>query len=141
MRDQNFLIEYLCINVHAWQMTFKHMKLEKLCHIMSNTWNYCKFFLFSVLLSKICAYSQIFCAIMRLHDCSFYKLCIRATLRPLVGVWFKSTDTIPSVQVCTMSPSLCHEPKSVPWAKIYTMSISLYNKSNSITWIQVYAML
>ena len=47
LRNQNFLYENLRRNMHEKGHN-KHGKLEHLCHIVSETWNLCHFFLFSI---------------------------------------------------------------------------------------------
>ena len=62
------------------------------------------------------------------------KTCIRATLGPLICVWFRSTDSIPQA-INTMAKVL-----SIPWFQIYTLSPCKYHESMSIPWILAHAM-
>ena len=54
---------------------------------------------------------------------------IRARLGPLVLVWFKSTNTIPWVQINTMSHCQYYESMSIPWVIVNTKSTRLYIES------------
>ena len=66
------------------------------------------------------------------------KSCIHATLGALACVWFKSTDTIPRVQVNTMSQCLYLESLSIPWVHVYTMSPCQCQESKYIPWDHVF---
>ena len=76
----------------------------------------------------------------------------RVTLRPLVRVWLRRTDTIPWVWVSTMGVEntvsschyhdacLYHESLSMPLVHVYTMSPCLYHESMCIPWDLVNSM-
>ena len=67
---QNALIKISC--AETWCKNYiKLVKVEKLRQIVTNTWILYNFFLFHIYLSKIGADSQIFCAVVWLHDRSF----------------------------------------------------------------------
>ena len=87
------------------------------------------------------------------------RFCLRATLGPLVCVWSRSTDTIPSVWVNTMSvantmrsclyydsmsipwsPCLYHESMSKPRVHTNTISPCIYYESMSLQWVLVNSM-
>ena len=63
------------------------------------------------------------------------KSVTRATLSPPIHVGLKSTDTIPWVQVNTMSHCQYHESMSIPRVLVNSKILSLYDKFMSIPWV------
>ena len=59
---------------------------------------------------------------------------MRATLGPLVFVWFRSTMSLSRYYWCYQY----HESMSIPWVHVYAMGPCLYHKYMSIPWVNVY---